>query len=83
MRAHGFGHRLVCAQAGREVTVIEVAEEYLNKGLGSLKKQLDKMVEKGKLSADDRWHDRSTSQVTKLDDAARRHHHRSNNRKHG
>ena len=54
MRAHGFGHPQVCAQAGREVTVIEVAEEYLNKGLGSLKKQLDKMVEKGKLSADDR-----------------------------
>ena len=50
----GSGIAQVCALAGREVTVVEVAEEYLNKGLGSIRKQLDKMVEKGKLSADDR-----------------------------
>lgn len=50
----GSGIAQVCAQAGREVTVIEVAEDYLNKGLGGIKKQLEKMVEKGKLSADDR-----------------------------
>jgi 3-hydroxybutyryl-CoA dehydrogenase len=50
----GSGIAQVCAQAGCEVTVIEVSEEYLNKGLGSINKQLDKMVEKGKLSADDR-----------------------------
>ncbi|HZM91074.1 MAG TPA: 3-hydroxybutyryl-CoA dehydrogenase [Blastocatellia bacterium] len=67
----GSGIAQVCAQAGREVTVIEVAEEYLNKGLGSLKKQLDKMVEKGKLSADDR--DGTIARLhgsTKLDDSA-------------
>jgi len=67
----GSGIAQVCAQAGREVTVIEVAEEYLNKGLGSLKKQLDKMVEKGKLSTDDR--DGTIARLhgsTKLDDAA-------------
>jgi 3-hydroxybutyryl-CoA dehydrogenase len=50
----GAGIAQVCAQAGRDVTVIEVADEYLNKGLGGIKKQLDKMVEKGKLSAEDR-----------------------------
>jgi len=67
----GSGIAQVCAQAGREVTVIEVAEEYLNKGLGSIKKQLDKMVEKGKLSSDDR--DGTIARLhgsTKLDDAA-------------
>ena len=67
----GSGIAQVCAQAGREVTVIEVAEEYLNKGLGSIRKQLDKMVEKGKLSADDR--DGTIARLhgsTKLDDSA-------------
>jgi 3-hydroxybutyryl-CoA dehydrogenase len=67
----GSGIAQVCAQAGREVTVIEVAEEYLNKGLGGIKKQLDKMVEKGKLSADER--DGTLARLhgsTKLEDAA-------------
>jgi len=50
----GSGIAQVCAQGGREVTVIEVSEEYLNKGLGGIKKQLDKMVERGKLNGDDR-----------------------------
>ena len=50
----GSGIAQVCAQAGRNVTVIEVAEEYLNKGLAGITKQLDKMVEKGKMSAGDR-----------------------------
>jgi len=67
----GSGIAQVCAQAGREVTVIEVAEEYLNKGLGGIRKQLDKMVEKGKLSADDR--DATIARLrgsTKLEDAS-------------
>jgi 3-hydroxybutyryl-CoA dehydrogenase len=50
----GSGIAQVCAQAGREVTVIEVSEEYLNKGLGGISKQLDKMVERGKLTGHDR-----------------------------
>ena len=50
----GSGIAQVCAQAGREVTVIEVSEDYLNKGLGGIRKQLDKMVERGKLTGDDR-----------------------------
>ncbi|HSB11257.1 MAG TPA: 3-hydroxybutyryl-CoA dehydrogenase [Blastocatellia bacterium] len=67
----GSGIAQVCAQSGREVTVIEVAEEYLNKGLGGIRKQLDKMVEKSKLSADDR--DAAIARLhgsTSLDDAA-------------
>jgi len=46
----GSGIAQVCAQAGREVTVIEVAEEYLNRGLGGIEKQLARMVDKGKLT---------------------------------
>jgi 3-hydroxybutyryl-CoA dehydrogenase len=67
----GSGIAQVCAQAGREVTVIEVAEEYLDKGLAGIKKQLHKMVEKGKLSGEDR--DGTVGRLhgsTKLDDAA-------------
>lgn len=67
----GSGIAQVCAQAGREVTVIEVAEEYLNKGLGGIRKQLDRMVEKGKLTADDR--DATIARLhgsTKLEDAS-------------
>jgi 3-hydroxybutyryl-CoA dehydrogenase len=50
----GSGIAQVCAQAGCDVTVIEVSEDYLNKGLGSINKQLGKLVEKGKLTAEDR-----------------------------
>jgi 3-hydroxybutyryl-CoA dehydrogenase len=67
----GSGIAQVCAQAGCDVTVIEVAEEYLNKGLAGIRKQLDKMVEKGKLNADER--DGTIARLhgsTKLDDAA-------------
>ena len=48
----GAGIAQVCAQAGRDVTVIEVSEEFLSRGLSGIAKQLVKMVEKGKLDAD-------------------------------
>jgi 3-hydroxybutyryl-CoA dehydrogenase len=67
----GSGIAQVCAQAGREVTVIEVSEELLKKGLGGVEKQLAKMVEKGRLSAEDR--DATLSRLrgaTRLEDAA-------------
>ena len=67
----GAGIAQVCAQAGREVTVIEVSEEYLSKGLGRITHQLGKMVEKGKLSAENR--DTTLARLhgaTRLDDAA-------------
>ncbi|MFL6215049.1 MAG: 3-hydroxyacyl-CoA dehydrogenase family protein [Blastocatellia bacterium] len=50
----GSGIAQVCAQAGRDVTVIEVADEYLQKGLVGIEKQLGKLVEKGRLAATDR-----------------------------
>lgn len=67
----GSGIAQVCAQAGREVTVIEVSEDYLNKGMGSITKQLGKMVEKGKLTAEDR--DKTLARLhgaTRLEEAA-------------
>src|ERR1051325_6162690 len=50
----GSGIAQVCAQAGRDVTVIEVSEQLLGKGLAGIEKQLGKMVEKGKLSEEAR-----------------------------
>ena len=67
----GSGIAQVCAQAGCEVTVIEVAEEYLNRGLAGINKQLDRMVEKAKLSAVAR--DATLARLhgaTRLEDAA-------------
>jgi len=67
----GSGIAQVCAQAGREVTVIEVAEEFLKKGMGGIEKQLGKLVEKGKLTSEVR--DETLGRLrgsTSLDDAA-------------
>src|SRR5215510_7493976 len=50
----GSGIAQVCAQAGRDVTVIEVSDEYLNKGLEGINKQLARLVERGKLTAQER-----------------------------
>lgn len=67
----GSGIAQVCAQAGRSVTIIEVSEEYLNKGLAGINKQLGKLVEKGRLSSEDR--DATVGRLrgsTRLEDAA-------------
>jgi len=67
----GSGIAQVCAQAGHEVTVIEVTEEFLNKGLGAIKEQLDKAVAKGKMDSQAR--DGLLGRLygsTKLEDAA-------------
>jgi 3-hydroxybutyryl-CoA dehydrogenase len=67
----GSGIAQVCALAGREVTVIEVSEEYLSKGLGSITKQLARMVEKGRLTTGDG--DATLARLrgaTRLEDAA-------------
>ena len=50
----GAGIAQVCAQAGRDVKVLEVSEEFLNRGLGRIGSQLGKQVEKGKLDAEAR-----------------------------
>jgi 3-hydroxybutyryl-CoA dehydrogenase len=67
----GAGIAQVCAQSGRDVTVIEVSEEFLKKGLGGIDKQLARAVEKGKLTAEDK--DQTMSRLhgsTSLEDVA-------------
>jgi len=67
----GSGIAQVCAQAGRDVTVIEVSDELLKKGLTGIERQLAKSVEKGKLDAgarDDTL--RRLRGATRLEDAA-------------
>jgi 3-hydroxybutyryl-CoA dehydrogenase len=67
----GSGIAQVCALAGRDVTVIEVSEEYLNRGLAGITKQLGKMVEKGKLTPEDRAATLGRVRgATRLEDAA-------------
>jgi len=67
----GSGIAQVCAQAGRDVTVIEVSEDYLKKGLGGIDRQLGKLVEKGKLAPESK--DQTLSRLrgsTRLEDAS-------------
>lgn len=67
----GAGIAQVCAQAGRDVTVIEVSEEFLSRGLSGIEKQLGKMVEKGRLTAEGR--DETLARLrgaTRLEEAA-------------
>jgi 3-hydroxybutyryl-CoA dehydrogenase len=49
----GSGIAQVCAQAGFEVTVREVTDELVKKGIGSIEKNLARMVEKGTLQQAD------------------------------
>jgi len=53
----GHGIAQVAAQAGFEVTVLEGGQDFLDKGLGRIRKSLDKFasksVEKGKATAED------------------------------
>ncbi len=50
----GSGIAQVSAQSGYQVTVSEVNDELLNKGLAGIDKQLARGVEKGKLSEEDK-----------------------------
>ena len=50
----GAGIAQVSAQSGYQVTVSEINEELLNKGLKSIDKVLSKGVEKGKISEEDK-----------------------------
>lgn len=49
----GSGIAQVCAQSGYETVVSEVNEELLNKGLGMIKAQLAKSVQKGRLAKEE------------------------------
>ncbi len=50
----GSGIAQVAAVAGYETTACEVSQELIDKGFGGVDKSLGKLVEKGKLSADDK-----------------------------
>ena len=49
----GGGIVQVCAQSGYEVTVLEINNELLNKGLNAIKSTLSKSMSKGQLSQED------------------------------
>jgi len=50
----GHGIALVSAQAGFDVVIRDTTDDFVKKGIGKIEKFLDKSIEKGKLSADDK-----------------------------
>lgn len=50
----GGGIAQVCAASGYETVVIEASQELCERGVGSIEKQLGRLVEKGTISADKR-----------------------------
>jgi 3-hydroxybutyryl-CoA dehydrogenase len=50
----GHGIALVSAQAGYEVLLHDIKDEYVKKGLASIEKFIDKSVEKGKMTPEDK-----------------------------
>ena len=50
----GGGIAQVMAQAGIDVTLRDVSDDLVQKGIGRIDKALAKLVEKGKLKADDK-----------------------------
>jgi 3-hydroxybutyryl-CoA dehydrogenase len=50
----GSGIAQVCAQAGYQTVVREVSDELVQRGIGSIDRQLGRAVEKGKLPAEER-----------------------------
>ena len=67
----GSGIAQVAAQAGYDVTLRDIGEDALRRGLGAIEKSYGKFVEKGRLSAEDR--DAALARITtttELDAAA-------------
>lgn len=65
----GSGIAQVVAQAGCQVTVLEVSQQLIEKGMQSIEKSLQRMVDKGTLSAADREQTRARLRgTTKLED---------------
>jgi 3-hydroxybutyryl-CoA dehydrogenase len=52
----GQGIAQVAAQAGLDVTIVDAAPDFAHAGIGRIKKQLDRLVEKAKLDAAARDH---------------------------
>jgi 3-hydroxybutyryl-CoA dehydrogenase len=65
----GHGITLVAAQAGFDVVIRDTTDDFVKKGIGKIEKFLDKSIEKGKMTPDDKKkilsHIKGT---TKLDD---------------
>jgi len=50
----GHGIALVAAQAGFDVILRDIKEDFVKKGIGKIERFLDKSIEKGKITADDK-----------------------------
>ena len=50
----GHGIALVAAKAGFDVILRDIKDEYVNKGLSKIERFLDKSIEKGKMTADEK-----------------------------
>jgi len=50
----GHGIALVAAKAGFDVILRDIKDEYVQKGLGKIERFLDKSIEKGKMTADEK-----------------------------
>ena len=65
----GHGIALVNAQAGFDVIIHDTTDDFVKKGIGKIEKFLDKSIEKGKISSDDKKKIMTKiSGTTKLDD---------------
>lgn len=53
----GHGIALVAAKTGYEVLLNDIEEDYIKKGIASIEKFIDKSIEKGKMTADDKKKD--------------------------
>ncbi len=49
---NGIAH--VCALSGYEVVLVDISQEFLNRGLATIQKNMDRQVAKGKLTAEDK-----------------------------
>ncbi len=69
----GHGIALVSAQAGYDVLLHDVKDEYVKKGLASVEKFVDKSVEKGKMTPEDKTqimgHIHGTTRLEEFTDA--------------
>ena len=50
----GSGIAEVCARSGYEVVVVEVNQEFLDKGMKALRSSMDKAVKRGKMTEQER-----------------------------
>ena len=69
----GHGIALVSAKAGFDVVLHDVKDEYVKKGLSSIEKFLDKSIEKGKMTAEEKktilGHIKGTTRLEDFKDA--------------